>query len=432
MDTNNNYDTKDTSAHILSLADQCVKCGLCLPQCPTYNLSANENESPRGRIALIQGWLSGQLEPSEKLTQHLDQCLLCRRCERICPSQVPYGEIMDQSRARLKNNPAIQRSKWSTTFKKIIVQRSLKLLINKKFSTPFIFSLWLLQKSQLLFIAEKSGLVSLLGLKRLNSFLPTLEAPHQPKNFYASSTSPAQGTVALFTGCLSNNIDAKTLKASISLLNKTGFNVYVPKQQTCCGALHMHEGDATQALNFARQNIALFNKLEVTNIVSLVNGCSSQLREFSQLDIPQKFNAKVQDLIEFLAGIKWPENMVFKPNHKAVALQIPCSLQNILRAEDKLLSLLEKIPGIKLPPENIYNKCCGAAGAYFLNQPAISQKLQAAAVESLGKSQPDTIISSNIGCALQLKAGLKQNNQAIDVVHPILLLDQHTQLTLEN
>ena len=100
----------DSSAHILALADRCVKCGLCLPQCPTYELTANENESPRGRIALIQGWLSGQLSPSRILTQHLDQCLLCRRCERVCPSLVAYGEIMDQSKALLVEQTKIRFS----------------------------------------------------------------------------------------------------------------------------------------------------------------------------------------------------------------------------------------------------------------------------------------------------------------------------------
>lgn len=427
----------DTSAHILSLADQCVKCGLCLPQCPTYNLSANENESPRGRIALIQGWLGGQLEASEKLTQHLDQCLLCRRCERICPSQVPYGKIMDQSRIRLKYEASKSASKLSHSstrstfkkFKKSIIQRSLKLIINKKFSTPFIYIVWLLQKSQLLFIAEKSGLLQLFGLNRLSSFLPKLDVPLRPKDFYPASLNPAQGTVALFTGCLSNNIDAKTVKASISLLNKTGFNVYVPKQQTCCGALHMHEGDEATAAKFAKQNIEVFNQLKITHIVSLVNGCTSQLREFSQLGLAHNFNSKVKDMIEFLAEIKWPEQIKFKPNNQTLALQIPCSLQNILRADDKLLLLLAKIPGIKLPAESIYNKCCGAAGAYFLNQPAISQQLQSSAVEHLSKSQPETIISSNIGCALQLKAGLRLKNQNIEVIHPILLLDQHIQLS---
>lgn len=421
----------ETSAHILSLADQCVKCGLCLPQCPTYNLSANENESPRGRIALIQGWLGGQLEATEKLTQHLDRCLLCRRCERICPSQVPYGEIMDQSRIRLKDEALRHGSQLTrgAALKKTIVQNSLKLIINKKFSTPFISLLWILQKSQLFFIAEKSGLLQLFGLKRLSSFLPKLEVPLRPKDFYPSLMNPAQGTVALFTGCLSNNIDANTVKASISLLNKTGFNVFVPKQQTCCGALHMHEGDEAEALTFAGKNIAVFNEFKISNIISLVSGCTSQLREFSQLNTQLAFDAEVKDIVEFLAEIKWPDNIRFRTNNQALAVQIPCSLQNILRADDKLLSLLHKIPGIKVSPETIYNKCCGAAGAYFLNQPVISQQLQHSALEHLGQSHPDTIISNNIGCALQLKAGLKLKKQNIDVIHPVLLLDQHTQLS---
>ena len=136
----------DTSDYILSLADRCVKCGLCLPQCPTYSLTSNENESPRGRIALIQGWLTGQLSATNTLTNHLDQCLLCRRCERVCPSQVPYGEIMDQSKALLSTNTA----------QPLIINKSLKLLLNKNFSYPLVSSLWLLQKTGLLFISKKS------------------------------------------------------------------------------------------------------------------------------------------------------------------------------------------------------------------------------------------------------------------------------------
>ena len=412
---------QNTSAHILSLADRCVKCGLCLPQCPTYTLTANENESPRGRIALIQGWLSGDLSPTKTLTKHLDQCLLCRRCERVCPSQVSYGEIMDKSKALL-----IKETKNNFSIQTYISNSSLKLLLNKKLSETFIVTLRLIQKSGLLFLAQKSGLLRAFGLQRLSSFLPSLDAPIKTKSFYpALETLTINKNVALFTGCLSKQLDPKTVTASIKLLNHLGYGVYVPEQQVCCGALHLHEGNTQQTVNFAKSNVATFNQQDnIVAIVSLVNGCTSQLREYSKLDVTESFNPEVKDIIEFLAQAELSKKLKFKALNKTVALQVPCSLQNVLRAEDKLMALLQLIPDIKLPAEAIYSQCCGAAGSYFIRVPQLSDQLKDLAVEKLTQSTPDLIISSNLGCALQLKSGLKQHKSHIDVIHPVLLLEQ--------
>jgi glycolate oxidase iron-sulfur subunit len=409
----------DSSAYILSLADRCVKCGLCLPQCPTYNLAANENESPRGRIALIQGWLTGQLQPSATLTDHLEQCLLCRRCERVCPSQVPYGEIMDQSKILLAKQLPTR-----FTLSAFIINNSLKILLNKKLSPVLISTLRLTQKTGLFFIAQKSSLLNLFGLQRLSSYLPRLDKPVKTNAFYPASKSTIfKHNIALFTGCLSKQLEPKTVTASINLLNRLGYGVYVPEQQVCCGALHLHEGNLTQAVKFATTNIEVFNKQpEVSSIISLVNGCTSQLREYAKLKTNTSFTHEVKDIIEFLAGIDWPEEVKFKPLNKTIAVQVPCSLQNILRAENKLMALLNKIPGLNVPPSAIHNKCCGASGSYFLRHPDISDNLQAVALQQLEQVHPELIVSSNLGCALQLKAGLAQKQFSIDVIHPVVLL----------
>ena len=414
--------SQNASAHILSLADRCVKCGLCLPQCPTYVLTENENESPRGRIALIQGWLTGQLSPSKTLTQHLDRCLLCRRCERVCPSVVPFGEIMDQSKALLA-----EKTKTHFSLQSFITNNSLKLLLNKTTSGLLISTLRLLQKTGVFFIARKSGLLKLVGLQRLISYLPKLEQPLKTKTFYPADTfSPTKlppRNVALFTGCLSKQLDPKTVSASIKLLNHVGYGVYVPEQQVCCGALHLHEGKKNQAVTLANKNTRVFNEQDnITAVISLVNGCTSQLREYSQLETNETFNTEVKDIIEFLAEIDWPENLKFKPFNKSVALQIPCSLQNSLRAEDKLLSLIKRIPDLSLV--TIYNRCCGAAGSYFLRQPQLSDQLKVQAITQLNQTSPELIISSNLGCALQLKAGLSEDNISSEVIHPVVLLEQ--------
>ena len=244
----------NTSAYILSLADRCVKCGLCLPQCPTYALTANENESPRGRIALIQGWLTGELSPTGTLTQHLDQCLLCRRCERVCPSMVPYGEIMDQSKVLLT-----EKTKPRFSLQAFITNRSLKLLLNKNFSAAFISTLRFLQKTGMVALTRKTGLLKIFGLQRLTSYLPKLDKPVKTKNFYPA-TNTIKGNISLFTGCLSKQLDPATVNASIKLLNRLGYGVYVPEQQVCCGALHLHEGKKQQAVTFANININTFNQ----------------------------------------------------------------------------------------------------------------------------------------------------------------------------
>ena len=432
----------DTSAYILSLADRCVKCGLCLPQCPTYELTANENESPRGRIALIQGWLSGQLSPSRILTQHLDQCLLCRRCERVCPSQVAYGEIIDQSKALL-----VEQTKNRFSLPSFINNCGLKLLLNKKLSGSLFAILRLLQKTGIFALVKKSGLLKIVGLQRLISYLPELDNPVKTRNFYPAETKmperaeqvkvilgetrsgsgvqKPQGNVALFTGCLSQQLDPKTINASIKLLNRLGYGVYVPEQQVCCGALHLHDGNKKQAVKFATTNINIFNQQRnIIAVVSLVNGCTTQLAEYPQLQISESFTPAVKDIIEFLAEIEWPDDVQFKALDKKVALQIPCSLQNSLRAEDKLMALLQRIPGIKLPPDAIYNRCCGAAGSYFLRFPRLSDQLKNLALDKLKQSDPELIISSNLGCALQLKTRLSQTENTSQVIHPVVLLEQ--------
>ena len=409
---------QNTSAYILNLADRCVKCGLCLPQCPTYAIAANENESPRGRIALIQGWLTGNLSLSPTLTQHIDQCLLCRRCERVCPSQVAYGEIIDQSKTLIT-----QQKKNAFSLQKIIINNGLKLLLNKKISNLFIPALRLFQQVGVFTLAKKSGLLKLIGLQRTTSYLPKLDKPIKTKNYYPSAKSNSTNeNVALFTGCLSKQLDPKTVSASIKLLNQLGFGVYVPEQQVCCGALSLHDGNKQQAITLAKNNIATFNNLKVTTVVSIVNGCTSQLREYAKLKETENFIPEVKDIIEFLAEINWPEDIKLQAFEKTVVLQVPCSLQNILRAEDKLITLIKRIP--KLTVDTIYNKCCGAAGSYFLRQPQLSDQLKEQAVTELNKTSPDFIISSNIGCALQLKSGLSESENIPQIIHPVVLLEQ--------
>ncbi len=403
----------DISAPIYELADRCVKCGLCLAECPTYNLLGTESESPRGRIALVQGWLSGQLETTANWQSHLDHCLLCRRCERVCPSRVPYAEIMDRSKALL----AKQQPQHSALQGQLLQQ------LTRPGAGWLFTAARLLQKTGLLWLAQKLRLDNLLGVQDLLAMLPELKAPFSPKRFYPVQGKP-RGSVALFQGCLSQQVNAETLQAAIRLLNRLGFDVHIPPQQNCCGAFALHAGNEQEAAQLASANIAAFKPLDIDAIISLDNGCSAQLTEYTKWRDGENFSVPVTDILPFLARLDWPQEPLFRPLNKAVALQVPCSLRNVLRHDAELLTLLQKIPGIHLPQEAIYTRCCGAAGSYFLENPVISGQFRENAVNSLTQSHPELIISSNLGCALQLQAGLRGKNNKIPVIHPILLLEQ--------
>ncbi len=357
---------------------------------------------------MIQGWLQGELAPSATLQQHLDRCLLCRRCERVCPSKVQYGDIMDASRAL-----------WPATSRQRDWQKRLTAFIGGKYTQSGFALLRRLQQLGLLDLLRRSGLPRLFGMQRLLDTLPPLPRPFRPSTIYKVSGT-LRGRIGLFAGCTTNALDPQTVQAAIRLLNRLGYEVRLPRQPGCCGALRAHDGEAEQAQQQLAATVADFNALGIDRVVSLVDGCSAHLSDTVQT---AGFTVPVQDTISFLANI-WPDNAVLQPLETTVALQIPCTLGNILRADDKLLTLLGKIPGIKLPPEAIYRHCCGAAGRYFLDQPLFADKLQQKALKVLTSPSPELIISSNLGCALHLRNGLRTQMQQIPVIHPIVLLEQ--------
>ena len=217
-------------------ASQCVKCGLCLPHCPTYIITENECESPRGRIALMQGLATKQLPLTEKLQYYLDHCLVCRACELACPSEVKYGQLIDQGRAMLK---ALTPEK-----KPLFLLRSLYLAIQHPWLLHAIHHLLrFYQYTGLQQLARKTKFLEKINLKELDALLPPLQSIKTWKVFYPA-INKEYGRVALFTGCISNLLDRETLFSAIKMLTMCGYGVYVPTEQRCCSALFLHAGYA--------------------------------------------------------------------------------------------------------------------------------------------------------------------------------------------
>ena len=249
-------------------AGRCVACGLCVPHCSTYRKTLNEADSPRGRIFIMVALLEQRLPLSTEALRHLDLCLTCRACENACPSKVRYGWLADNMRTWLepqRQRPARQQRLRRMLFDTLIHPARLRRMG------------WLLrtyQKSGLQHLARKSGVLAAFGLERAEAQLPALHKARTLHGRHAAS-GKARGTVGLFLGCVAQLTDISTLGAAIFILNRLGYSVDVPRAQTCCGALHQHNGDTGTAQALADENRQAFNMPALQAIVHAASGCAN-------------------------------------------------------------------------------------------------------------------------------------------------------------
>lgn len=392
---------------LLEQADLCVKCGLCLPHCPTYQQSQHEADSPRGRIALIQGLATGQLTASGALNTHLDGCLSCRSCETVCPAQVPYGRLLDGGRElQMQQRPAAaRRFRWQAAW---LAQPALRNLWSA--------SIWLLQKNGIVSLLEKLPLPP--RARRLLQRLPALRWPSPPRQTPAAD-APA---VQLFVGCTGAWMDAKTLHDAVYVLNRIGYRVEIPATQQCCGALHQHAGLAQESAQLAAANRQAFKP--GLPILSFASGCGASLRDYAQFANASSvgsLSSQVQDISHFLLQ-HWPDTLAMPALNQRVALHQPCTLRNGFKTASSVQALLRKIPQLDVVELSKSNPCCGAAGSHMLTHGVDADTLGGKSAQELLKLGAHAVVSSNIGCALHLGAELQQQGFRVPVQHPVSLL----------
>lgn len=354
------------------LADRCVKCAQCLPACPTWRISRDEAESPRGRIALMMGVADGLVDADRDVVQHLDQCLGCRRCEAVCPADVPYGLLTDAAQAALAANPA-------TAKRAPLVARLLRRLVAR----PKLFNR------------------IVVPLLRAASFVPIRHPLLPPRA--AAAPAPgvypafgdAHGDVSLFLGCVARAIDGATLGAALHALRVAGYDVQVPARQACCGALHLHAGDPDTARKLSARNATAFSG--TGPIAACASGCAPVLRADPAI------GARVHDVSALLAGRLTP-----RPAHAGTVLHTPCTAEP--EAPQKLLSGMRVLP--------VHGRCCGAAGEYLLRQPRLAARLRDTVLDDIGDAP--VVCTSNPGCAVHLRAGLAARGVATRVTHPVI------------
>ena len=225
------------------------------------------------------------------------------------------------------------------------------------------------------------------------------------------TNSAGRGNVALFTGCVTEHFDSETLEATIKLLNANGFNVKIPKQQSCCGAIHQHNGQS--ATHLIENNLAVFNALDVDTVIHVATGCGAMLSEYENED----FKQKLFDINEFLLA-NWSDDLKLASSNLKVAVHEPCSQRNVLKNQQSVYSLLKKISDLTVFALADNHICCGSGGSYMLTHPENAMQLRDLKQQTIHDAKVDLVVSSNFGCVIHL------NSETTNIVHPLVLLAQ--------
>jgi len=411
----------------------CVHCGLCTAACPTYLETGDENNGPRGRIYLMRSVVDGRLDLTPKVEGHLDLCLDCRACETACPSGVQYGRLIEPFRASQRRaDAALNRAKNQDWFHRTILYGIFPFAGRMRAAlVPARLMQWL-KIDRLL---ETTGMTRLLPqrLQRMQSFLPKLQPGGSRLPDFLPAIGPKRARVALFTGCVADAVFRHTHWATARVLQQNGCEVVVPRQQVCCGAIHYHSGADLPAMELAKTNAAAFDAAGVDAVIVNVAGCGSMLKDYGHIAHelePQnaalheslaRCASKMRDVSEFLAelGLIPPRGEI---KLRAV-YQDACHLVHAQRIREQPRELLAAIPGLELVPMAEPEICCGAAGSYNLTEPEMSDRLAKRKLENLLATNPQAIITANVGCSMQIQSSLRRAGREIWVAHPMELLD---------
>ncbi|WP_051929204.1 glycolate oxidase subunit GlcF [Thermopetrobacter sp. TC1] len=356
----------------------CVHCGFCTATCPTYLELGEENDSPRGRIYLAKTLLEGAAEDATVVARHLDRCLTCLSCMTTCPSGVDYVHLLDIARARLARAP--QARPWHRRLVHTLLdtvvphpQRFARMLALSRLFRPL---LPIVKRMG----ADHAAFAPFLRMWQAAAKAP--KAPDSPMRGVFPARGKSRGQVALLAGCAQSVLAGRIDRASIRLLNRLGWDVVIPEQSGCCGALSLHLGHRARAESFARANIAAWEDADVSAVLINASGCGAVVKDYGHLLVRDSAWAsraraiaeKTKDLSEWLAEQDWPEAWKAPADAPPLILHQPCSLQHGQRITCEPAGILTRAGfDVHLPEEP--HICCGAAGFYTITEPEIADRL---------------------------------------------------------
>ncbi|HET7580470.1 MAG TPA: (Fe-S)-binding protein [Bacillales bacterium] len=402
----------------------CVHCGMCLQACPTYQELGQEHQSPRGRVHLIKAVAEGKIGLDEMFEDPVFTCLDCRACETACPANVRVGGLIEEARGQVRK--AMPLTGWRGAVQKVFLNG---IFPHPKRLHALGGTLSFFQKSGLEAVARKIGLLKILPqhLQDMEQIMPKVGKPVMKKH---AEVIPAEGvtkqSVALLTGCIMDVMFSDVNESTIRVLTRNGYEVMIPREQRCCGALHVHAGDRDTGKALAKKNIEAFGQADTV----LVNaaGCGCALQEYPELfrDDPEwhekaeAFSAKVVDVSKFLVdhGYRKPEAEL----KTRVTYHDACHLAHGQGVRSEPRQLLRDIPGVEMVDLPDADRCCGSAGIYNLTHPQMAGALLERKIDDVPEDV-EMISMGNPGCMLQIAMGVQKHGRSEKVVHTMQLLD---------
>ena len=439
----------------LDAGNSCVQCGLCLPACPTYLETANEADSPRGRIRIMLGLHDGSVDLTPAGQSHLDRCLDCRACETACPSGVAFHTLLEDARAKLEDRQEETggRLPTQTRFQRFLFRQLLTRPNRLRLS---LVPARLLQKARLWPLLEKVGVFNLLPgtLRRMTRMLgDDPDAPIWPTPLPAHSRAGGMDMVVkmlnplaagqaqrpkllvgFFEGCVAQVLASRVHHQAAELLCAGGADVISPPSQVCCGAIHHHNNDPASAKHLAKTNIDTYlpadGGVELDRVVTCTAGDGAMLRQYAELladdaeyaERAKRFAAKVRDVSEVLLELDLPK--IRRPLAGTVTYHDACHLAHGQKVTSAPRQLLANVPGldvVDLPESDV---CCGAAGTYNLTQPEMAVALADRKLDRVAETGAKVVVSGNIGCTMHLAAQASRRGQAITILHPVEVLHE--------
>jgi glycolate oxidase iron-sulfur subunit len=394
----------------------CVHCGLCLDTCPTYRVLGSEADSPRGRILIMEGITSGELEFDDQAALHLSRCLGCLACETACPSGVSYGRRLDEFRPRLA-----QRKDADSTWKNV----ARRVYTNETMVDAGLRVAGLLDRAGLGGARRKVA-----GLGLLPGDATDADADVSPlRRSRLHQPVRARARVALLTGCVGDRLRPDLNRDTVEVLQRNGIEVVDVPGQGCCGALAQHAGLTADALRAATTNAIAFHGADVDFVVSTAAGCGAMLKEYDHLLAASGVAAeagalagKARDICELLVELGFEKPARPLPVKGRLAYHDACHLLHASGISSAPRQVCEAATG-QAPVDLGENAiCCGSAGSYNVDHPALSAELGDRKAELARERKAAVIAVGNVGCMLQIARAVAMAGLPSVVRHPVQLL----------
>jgi glycolate dehydrogenase iron-sulfur subunit len=362
----------------------------------------------------MRSLLEGTISPDDEYVQtHISRCLGCRACETACPSGVPYGHLLEATRATLDQSQRMP----------LVPRTILKLFANRFLLSIFMFGSRLFAATPLPTLMSRLRGRTGFAMAMLASAGSPLEG-----NSYPTPSTGERGNAALLDGCVMEGLFTNTNRATARVLRVNGYSVVAAKGQQCCGALHAHAGDLEAARTLARRNIAAFERSGADIIAVNSAGCGAMMKDYGHLlehdsewgDRAVAIAARVRDVSELLAAAGPKPGA---PLPLRVCYDAPCHLLHGQRVSLPPLAVLAAIPQLELLPLRDSDQCCGSAGIFNLVEPEVSDAVLATKLANIAETGAQFVATGNPGCLMQIGAGLLRTGSRARAIHPVDLLD---------